>query len=757
MSQQGNEPVIIEMQERSQGINYANEAQGDQMQNTQSNNELITTDQHSSDSIIPIDEAVATDGSLAQQNDQEQLDASSSATSEDNRIPLIIEKALVIDISADKRWIASIVERSEASDANKQFYLKMNKLYDYKSDTLDGTGYFREENISKLLPGDLENYFYFLSVLSNGRRVAISFLPAKKLSESPVLDLDLACAPTCLVFLVDEEGYMKLDSDAVKVQGKATFFSDRLLAVMNTEKNIVMVYDSNNSYKLIRWYDIAAVYWAARSDIVLSRLDWSNTHLLGRKSSVNQHHDNRREPISQLPVEVHLQLSEFMKDNAMVSAHVKNIIRVWSLKNGCRLTSFQTSTPEVPLALSDYNEYIATFSKSASLVNIYHIKTGLVSNTLKTTLGEDLCSKQHLTQQMVYAQFCDQDRLLFLIQVRPLKLNSDTNNALITFEGWDIAAEKLLIKQAENIRVNWEVKNSYVEPYIIEHDEDNQSPYTALYTTLVDNDSCEFKSLSLDGFKKRDASGSDGMFAYNWVILSESISSQEKQDDYIELTSNLHDNSNATCFRLEENPNVVMRIGRHTLQLWHFSDQKPGKGHSSQDRLIYICVLGQPLDYYWYRWDTYMNETPPSTPRISNTENRDASGQETQSPTESVIEAGNSDTKSQVDGLNFKDYLDGLGIAFHDNILENMLSISLCKPFSGSGSQYTTSMKIYLQLENLTLESYNVCTEYHYVESAISALKFIESIPEDQRTRVKYRTLISYRCKIDFSNMHYDE
>lgn len=745
MSQQGDGSVAIEMQERSQGINHANEAQGDQTQSPQSNSEPVTTDRHSSDSIIPIGEVNATDDFLAQQNHQE-LDTSSSATSEDNRIPLIIEKSLLIDISTDKRWIASIVERSEASYANKQFYLKMNKLYDDESNTLDGTGYVREENISKSLPEDLRNYFYFLSVSSDGKRAVISFLPAEKLSKSPKLELNHAYAPKCLVFQVDKEGHIKLDSDAIKVQGKATFISSNLLAVMS--KAMVLVYDSNNAYGLKRWYDIEPLFWAVRSELVLARLCWSNTHLLGRKSSVNQHRDHR-EPINQLLTEAYLQLSEFMKDDVMVSAHAKNIIRVWSLESGCRLTSFQTSTPEVPLALSNYNEFIATFSESASLANIYDMKTGLVSNTLKTALGKDLCSKHHLNHQMVYAQFCDQDKLLFLIQIRPLKLSSDSNNALITFEGWDIAAEKLLIKQSKNIRVNWEDKNSYVRPVIIELHDDDQSPYIALYTTLVENDSCEVKRLSLDGFKKRDASGGEGMFAYNWIPLSNSLSFDEKQGSYDELTGHLRDYSNTTCFRLKENPNVIMRVGRRTLQLWHLSDQRSREGYFSQDRLIYICAfksplytLNQPFEYKWHRWDHFMDWTNPPTPTRSNTIDGDVSWQETQSLTESVIEINNLHATSQADGLDFIDHLWSVGIEFHDNTLENMLSISICKFSSVPGSQYTTSMKIYLPLGNLTSESYNVCTEYHYVESAINALKFIETMPKGKETRVKHHALI---------------
>ncbi|KAL0135109.1 hypothetical protein V8B55DRAFT_1553845 [Mucor lusitanicus] len=506
-----------------------------------------------------------------------------------------------------------------------------------------------------------------------------------------------------------------------------------------------MVYDINRAYKLERWYDAVTLFYSEHSKLLLVSLSWSNTHLLERTSSVNKHQADRR-PLNQLLAAAYLQLTEFMEDYVMVSTHDKNVIRVWSLRNGCRLSSFQTLTPEVPLALSDDNNFIATFSKSASLVNIYHIKTGLVSNTLRTTLGDDLCSKRHLNHQMVHAKFCNSGKLLFLIQVRPLKLNVDSNNALITFEGWDIAAEKQIVKQTVDIRVNWKSKNSYVKPCIVERDEDNWPFYTALYTALMGDDSCEFRSLDLDVFKRRNATGEEGTFTYNWIPLSISEAQHEKEDSNDELIDNLNDFSKVTCFRLKENPNVVMRIGRHTVQLWHVSDLKSNQEHSSQDRLIYICAFksqsslhhpNNPFDYQWYRWDVSMGLDPttvasaPSESRSSTEEDEDVSWQ----ADEACTEANGPPVlwQADLDGLDFIEHWDSFGIAFHDNMLGNMLSIWLTEAFD-EDQMYSTSLEVYLPLGSLTPEAYNVCTEYHYVESAINALTYIQLMPDYQET-----------------------
>lgn len=732
--------------------------QADQAQHLQHSNEPDTTDQPTDTSITVNESTPADNNSLEQQNDQERPESPSPATSTLNRVPLILEKALLIDISADAKWVASLVERSEESEASKQYYLKINKLYDDESYTLDGSGNSTEENITKCIPTDMKSYFYFLSVSPNGSRVAISFLPAKEFSsESPKLDLDLPSAPKCFIFQVlfqkDRVAKIEPEETKIKVQGKATFISDNLLSVINGSR--IMVYDINRAYKLERWYDAVTLFYSEHSKLLLVSLSWSNTHLLERTSSVNKHQADRR-PLNQLLAAAYLQLTEFMEDYVMVSTHDKNVIRVWSLRNGCRLSSFQTLTPEVPLALSDDNNFIATFSKSASLVNIYHIKTGLVSNTLRTTLGDDLCSKRHLNHQMVHAKFCNSGKLLFLIQVRPLKLNVDSNNALITFEGWDIAAEKQIVKQTVDIRVNWKSKNSYVKPCIVERDEDNWPFYTALYTALMGDDSCEFRSLDLDVFKRRNATGEEGTFTYNWIPLSISEAQHEKEDSNDELIDNLNDFSKVTCFRLKENPNVVMRIGRHTVQLWHVSDLKSNQEHSSQDRLIYICAFksqsslhhpNNPFDYQWYRWDVSMGLDPttvasaPSESRSSTEEDEDVSWQ----ADEACTEANGPPVlwQADLDGLDFIEHWDSFGIAFHDNMLGNMLSIWLTEAFD-EDQMYSTSLEVYLPLGSLTPEAYNVCTEYHYVESAINALTYIQLMPDYQETPVSHHSFTSY-------------
>lgn len=732
--------------------------QADQAQHLQHSNEPDTTDQPTDTSITVNESTPADNNSLEQQNDQERPESPSPATSTLNRVPLILEKALLIDISADAKWVASLVERSEESEASKQYYLKINKLYDDESYTLDGSGNSTEENITKCIPTDMKSYFYFLSVSPNGSRVAISFLPAKEFSsESPKLDLDLPSAPKCFIFQVlfqkDRVAKIEPEETKIKVQGKATFISDNLLSVINGSR--IMVYDINRAYKLERWYDAVTLFYSEHSKLLLVSLSWSNTHLLERTSSVNKHQADRR-PLNQLLAAAYLQLTEFMEDYVMVSTHDKNVIRVWSLRNGCRLSSFQTLTPEVPLALSDDNNFIATFSKSASLVNIYHIKTGLVSNTLRTTLGDDLCSKRHLNHQMVHAKFCNSGKLLFLIQVRPLKLNVDSNNALITFEGWDIAAEKQIVKQTVDIRVNWKSKNSYVKPCIVERDEDNWPFYTALYTALMGDDSCEFRSLDLDVFKRRNATGEEGTFTYNWIPLSISEAQHEKEDSNDELIDNLNDFSKVTCFRLKENPNVVMRIGRHTVQLWHVSDLKSNQEHSSQDRLIYICAFksqsslhhpNNPFDYQWYRWDVSMGldsttvASAPSESRSSTEEDEDVSWQ----ADEACTEANGPPVlwQADLDGLDFIEHWDSFGIAFHDNMLGNMLSIWLTEAFD-EDQMYSTSLEVYLPLGSLTPEAYNVCTEYHYVESAINALTYIQLMPDYQETPVSHHSFTSY-------------
>ncbi|CAO0793275.1 unnamed protein product [Mucor circinelloides] len=751
---QNDDTVSIAIPEQIQGVSYANETQGDQIQSTQSNIEPATIDRHSNESITPIDEAIAANSSSAQEHYQDQGNDSSSTVSVNNREPITIKEALVVDISADKGWVASIVETSDASGASKKLHLRMNKLYDSESKTLDDTGYFIEEEITKHMQQDMNNYYYFLSISSDGERVAISFLPAQELPNKEDKKVELPSLSRCLVFRVDTEAKeVSLENDKLKLQGKAAFQPNGYLALIGKRK--IKVYDCKAGYKLVYWFDISPLSYPRKKTYLGNNyLSWANTSLLHTTSSVNQHQESDR-PLDQFPAEKCMQLSKLSKHDVLTTTYEGNIIRLWSLKTGCRLTSFQTSTPEVPLAISKDAKYVASFSKSANVTNIYNLKTGLVSNTLRTKSGDDdLYSNRNLDHHRAYAQFCYSGKLLFLIQVRPLEHNNGSNNALITFESWDIAAEKLIFRQAEQIRLNWKAKNSYIEPFVIKESTYYPQPlYTAIYATLADNDSWKFRSLKLTIFKPRTASGENEFFTHNWVPLSHSASQDEDHDIYSELTDNLNEYRNATCFKLRENPNVLLRIGRHTVQLWHMSNLKIRKGLPPQDRLIYICALKAPLyysdnpidnfpfDYQWYRRDISMTFTPPIIKSDASTETRSSIEEdETADPQSNQTGAGslmasncsNITTQSSSSMSDFIEFWDSLGITFHDNTLENMLSIEICEFLDGSSH---TNMEIYLPLGNLTSESYNVCTEYHYVESAINALYYIRTMPENQRTK----------------------
>lgn len=709
---QDDDTVSIDIPEQSQGVSYANETQGDQIQSTQSNIEPATTDRHSNDSITPVDEAIATSGSSAQERYQDQGNDSYFAVPVNNEKPITIKKALVVDISADKGWVASIVETPDASGASNKLYLRMNKLYDRISKTLDDTGYFIEEEITKHMQQDMNNYYYFLSISLDGERVAISFLPIQELSKAEDKKVELPSPSRCLVFRVDTEAKeISLENDKLMLQGKAAFLPNGYLALISVRK--IKVYDCKAGYKLVYWFNISSLFYHRKKTYLrFNGLLWADTSLLRTTSSVNLHQESDG-PLDQLPVEAYLQLSKLVEYDVFATTYEGNIIRLWSPETGCRLTSFKTPSLETPLALTKDRIFLATFSKSANTTNIYHVKTGLLVNTLQTQLANDSQNDYSVKHQAVYAEFHHNDALLFLIKTCQLA-HTESSNASITIEAWDLSTGKLIFQDEKKIRLDWEVKNSYMKPFIIETKALHSAAYTAVYTTIVDDGSFLLMSMPLNIFKTRNPSSPNSDIKYNWI--AKPFSYLFNQDSYNEL----NDNDSAVYFYLDKNPTILLRIGRHTVQLWRVSDINNQEKLSERDALIFISTFKSPLhisnkpfNYKWYRWDNTLRLNLPAY---------FIGGRD---------DANNVQRDEDVSGFDDKKWAEH-GITFCS---DNTLRIKILEPLNTHVAN-VESLEIHLPLDGFSSNDY-ISTDYYFVESAINSLHYINLQLKEKNTEVK--------------------
>ncbi|KAL9559060.1 hypothetical protein PS6_000953 [Mucor atramentarius] len=696
------------MPEQSQGVNYANETQGDQIQSTQSNIEPATTDRHSNDGITPIDEAIATNSSSAQEHYQDQGNDSYFAVPVNNEKPITIKEALVVDISADKGWVASIVESSDASGVSKRLDLRMNKLYDSESETLDDTGYFIEEEITKHMPQGTNSYYYFLSISSDGERVAISFLPAQELPKAEDKKVELPNPSKCLVFRVDTEARkISLENDKLKLQGKAAFLPNGYLALIGIRK--IKVYDCEAGYKLVYWFNISSLFYHREKTSRDNRIFWADTSLLHTTSSVNQHKKSD-ESLDQFPAEKYMQLSNLVEYDVFTTVYEGNIIRVWSPETGCRLISFKTPSLETPLALTKDRTFLATFSKSANTTNIYHVKTGLLVNTLQTQLANDLRDEHSVKHQVAYAEFHYKDTLLILIKTRQLA-HTESSNAIITIEAWDLFTGKSIFQKKEEIRLDWKVKNSYMKPFIIETNVFHSAAYTAVYTTIADDGSFLLKSKPLDIFKTRNPSSPNSDIKHNWI--AKPFSYLFNQDSYNEL----NDNDSAVYFYLKEKPNILLRIGRHTVQLWRVSDINNQEKLSESDSLIFISTFKPPLhtsykpfDYTWYKWDETLRNNLPAY-FIGG-----------------MGDVNNVQRDEDVSGFDEEKWTEH-GITFDS---DNTLRITIFEPLNFRAAN-VESLEIHLPLDGFSSNDY-ISTDYYFVESAINSLYYINLQLEEKNT-----------------------
>ncbi|KAG1121532.1 hypothetical protein G6F42_012337 [Rhizopus arrhizus] len=556
---------------------------------------------------------------------------------------------------------------------------------------------------------DMNNYYYFLSISPDGERVAISFLPTQELSKAEDKKVELPNPSRCLVFRVDTEaGKISLENDKLKLEGKAAFLPNGYLALIGKRK--IKVYDCKAGYKLVYWFNISSLFYhRVKNTSRDNRIFCDYTSLLHTKSSVNQHKKSD-ESLDQFPAEKYMQLSKLVEYDVFTTVYEGNIIRVWSPETGCRLISFKTPSLETPLALTKDRTFLATFSNSANTTNIYHVKTGLLVNTLQTQLANDLRDEHSVKHQVAYAEFHYKDTLLILIKTRQLA-HTESSNAIITIEAWDLFTGKSIFQKKEEIRLDWKVKNSYVKPFIIETKTLHSAAYTALYTTMADDGSFLLKSMPLDVFKTRNPSSPNSNIKHNWI--AKPFSYLFNQDSYNEL----NDNDSAAYFYLKEKPNILLRIGRHTVQLWRVSDINNQEELSESDALIFISTFKPPLhtsykpfDYKWYKWDETLRKNLPAY------FNRGKG------------DVNNVQRDEDVSGFDEEKWTEH-GITFDS---DNALRIKIFEPFNFHVAN-VEFLEIHLPLDGFSSNDY-ISTDYYFVESAINSLHYINLQLKEKNT-----------------------
>ncbi|KAG2189688.1 hypothetical protein INT46_001007, partial [Mucor plumbeus] len=149
----------------------------------------------------------------------------------------VLEKAILIDVSINKEWIAYITEEPIDQDSGNQLpsaenVLSISRFIDTSKGILE-TSFptaLAKFKLNKKMFEDGDYSGYFISVSPDGSRIAISIM--KLNDEGGVEDVPNTRNPYCLIFKVSNDDntygnkYITMEKRQLKFQGRAMFLDD---------------------------------------------------------------------------------------------------------------------------------------------------------------------------------------------------------------------------------------------------------------------------------------------------------------------------------------------------------------------------------------------------------------------------------------------------------------------------------------------------------------------------------------------------
>ncbi|CAO0791430.1 unnamed protein product [Mucor circinelloides] len=479
------------------------------------------------------------------------------------------EKAFLLEISANKDWIAYVVEKTEL-DQDRQFYLRIRNITYTSTGAIQSQGSL-ERNITNCMKCLDALTYCFLSISPNGDRVAISFCkfdPEGNLTSK---------RPTCWTFRV-VGSQLKPDKE-IKCQGKAVFTPDDHLAIVG--KNILSLYSCKEGYKFVNCLDIrhlfpvheqmqecthpraTQIFWNSSFNGPLKFQDIATDRMLS-------------------PVQPILYLTRFINYNLLTPCYhmlaasgidgTYDGASIWSLADGVK--SLPLNLTEEVLAISSDKTLAATFGDESTYLNVYHIKSGLLVSRLeskKNAASRTLYPLEYWWPRVLYRVYFSKDNeYIFLITIYgDIK---SFNRALFMIEVWSRSAEKLVFEFDTKIERDWESKSN-LDPYIVEST-DNPPTFIAVNTRLSEDVKIIFRSKNLDVFKDVGVSNMEMIRAYSMQPIDSFM--QHVCD--LRLTARLDNIKYQLCF------------GKFAVELWRLKKSN-GK---TQREMIYIRAFKSP-------------------------------------------------------------------------------------------------------------------------------------------------------------------
>ncbi|KAI8080378.1 hypothetical protein BDF21DRAFT_462970 [Thamnidium elegans] len=480
------------------------------------------------------------------------------------------EKVLLLDISSNKEWMASVTRNVHNANST---YLTVRRLIAVNADNRDNKITIEDGkqatatedvplsfDISRLINGMDQNHCKFLSISRDGKYIALSFY----YSPGAIKNRENI---ECFLFEVLPKSVRRLES--LNFNGRAVFLND--------EKDSLLLVDAES----IRYSDfLNHPYKNTVFDL--------NIFVPGVEPILPTHHDSYIKNSSWLNLQKEnddikklITFTKHIRQNILIMPY--DAIRIWSLSEKCILQSSINAEGQHIMAFSksdndaaaDYkienNTLAATYSESDQVVNVYNVKNGLIVYSLKVQRGNF-----GGTFRISHMYFCLDNRYLAI---------SGMEGNTVIFEVWYLYSEKSIYNASRDMGETSDnlIQSKAFEPFIIQNR--NNDNLTGFYMSK-NGDQLETNFLDLHIVP--------GIVSI--ACLNDDIT--QLCDEYNEIDDNLMNFQNLKCFYVYmEGENCIIRFGKHTIQFWKVSSE--GKSDGSihpNDELRYIRAYKGP-DY----------------------------------------------------------------------------------------------------------------------------------------------------------------
>ncbi|KAG2206944.1 hypothetical protein INT47_008413 [Mucor saturninus] len=472
-------------------------------------------------------------------------------------------EVILLDISRDKEWVANLTKQNGNLFITRRKFTEIITSYNEETPSV--------LNITKTIKDFKGAHCKFLSISPNGEYIVLSFYERVPRNNSGYHDPK---NPYCYVFKVNNNT-INLCNVKIECDGRAVFFHEKLnsLAIINTKA--VEVYEDFPNKKSVSYLFDLSLFCSGeeyREGFVIDSgfiktvtwVDYDNNNIPADMDSI-------------------IQISRHARHNLLTTHFKGGIVRVWSLQNGVRLTSFPAPEQSI-VAFSKNCKYTATFVALTKSVKIYNVKSGLLVYQLKSQKG----FSESFT--LTHIRFCYDGRYIAM---------SGLQDNCVVFEVWYVEAEKSIYR-IERPLAHPEINvgrhgntptEKRIQPFVVRATNEKKEKCLKGIYTSVQGDEHVTNSIILDidryDVRRSTENPSNLIDLPQPMLLDENgnpvnnivfnwINDEGLQKPYLgaeyELCNNLRDFNYLKCGILNVNGNqLLIRFGLYTVQLWQLS------------------------------------------------------------------------------------------------------------------------------------------------------------------------------------------